>query len=195
MNNVIITLYQKPNTVFTFNELTLIFKNLSPQSLKDRLSYAVDTKKLLRLRKGIYAKLNFNYFELANKIYTPCYISLETVLKKEGIIFQESSAITLVSYLTRQISINDQLISYRKIKNEVLLNKDGIIEETNYFIATKERAFLDAIFLYKDYHFDNLKLLDWEKINQLKKIYHNGAFEKRVEDYYQIYQKENVKQK
>lgn len=190
MSNIIFELYQKPQTVFTFKEISLIFKGLPYQSLKDRLTYAVKAKKILRLRRGIYAKTNFDYFELANKLYTPSYISLETVLKKEGIIFQEYQTIFAVSYLTRKLVINNQPIFYRKIKNEVLLEREGIIEENNYFVATKERAFLDAIFLYKNYHFDNLKPINWEKVNQLKKIYQSQALEKRVGEYYQIYQKE-----
>ncbi|MDH7476202.1 MAG: hypothetical protein QHH09_01885 [Microgenomates group bacterium] len=190
MKNIVLELYKKKQTVFTFKELYLMFPDLKKQSLKDKLRYAVKTKKLLRLRKGAYAKTNFNYFELANKIYTPSYISLETVLKKEGIIFQEISQITLVSYITRKIKINDVILNYRKIKDQVLTNKQGIIEIDNYFIASKERAFLDALFLFKDYHFDNLMPLDFKKIFQMVKIYKNKALESRVKKYYKIYQKD-----
>jgi len=191
-NNLILYLYQSPKTVFTIKELSQLFPNLSYQSLKDRLSYAVKTKKILKPRRGIYAKINFNVFELANKIYTPSYISLETVLLKEGLIFQEKKEITLVSYLTRTIKINDKIIiSCRKIKDEILNNLKGIKKENHYFIAEKERAFLDALFLFKDFHFDNLNL-KWEKVFELTKIYQSKSLEKRVFDYYQIFKKENV---
>jgi len=191
-NNLILCLYQSPKTVFTIKELSQLFPNLSYQSLKDRLSYAVKTKKILKPRRGIYAKINFNVFELANKIYTPSYISLETVLLKEGLIFQEKKEITLVSYLTRTIKINDKIIiSCRKIKDEILNNLKGIKKENHYFIAEKERAFLDALFLFKDFHFDNLNL-KWEKVFELTKIYQSKSLEKRVFDYYQIFKKENV---
>lgn len=190
MKDIILELYQRPQTIFTFKEISLMFKDLSYQSLKDRLSYAVRAKKILRLRRGVYAKMDFNFYELANKLYTPSYISLETVLKKEGIIFQEYKTVFVVSYLTRKIAINQRSIFYRKIKNEILLEKEGVIEENNYFIAIKERAFLDALFLYKNYHFDNLQPLNWEKIHRLKKIYQSRALEKRVKEYYQIYQRE-----
>jgi hypothetical protein len=188
--NFILTIYQNPKTVFSIKELSQLFPNISYQSLKDRLSYAVKTKKLQKPRRGIYTKSNYNPFELANKIYTPSYISLETVLLKEGIIFQEKKEITLVSYLTRTIKINDQIIiSYRKIKDPILNNLKGIVKNENYFIAEKERAFLDAIFLFKDFHFDNLNL-DWEKVFETVKIYQNKKLEKRVNEYYKIYKKE-----
>jgi len=190
--NLILSLYQNPKTVFSIKEISQIFPNLSYQSLKDRLSYAVKTKKLLKPRRGIYTKINFNPFELANKIYVPSYISLETVLLKEGLIFQEKKEITLISYLTRTIKINENLIiSYRKIKDEILNNLKGIKKENHYFIAEKERAFLDALFLFKDFHFDNLNL-DWKKVFELQKIYQSKNLEKRVLEYYQIFKNENV---
>ncbi len=188
----ILELYQKPLTVFTLKEISLLFPKISYQSLKDRLSYAVSKKKLLRLKKGVYSKIKFEPLELANKIYTPSYISLETVLQKEGIIFQNYLTIFVASYLTRKINVFDYQIQYRKIKNEILFNKEGIEELNGYFIASKERAFLDAIFLYKNYHFDNLKIINWEKVFQLIKIYRSKVLEKRVKEYYQLFKKENV---
>lgn len=187
----ILELYQKPLTVFTLKEISLLFPKISYQSLKDRLSYAVSKKKLLRLKKGIYSKIKFEPLELANKIYTPSYISLETVLQKEGVIFQNYLTIFVASYLTRKINVFDYQIQYRKIKNEILFNKEGIEELNGYFIASKERAFLDAIFLYKNYHFDNLKTINWEKVFQLIKIYRSKVLEKRVKEYYQLFKKEN----
>ncbi len=190
MKDIALELYKKTQTVFTLQEISLYFPELSKESLKDRLRYAVKTGKLLRLRKGIYAKVKYNLFELANKLYTPSYISLETVLRQTGIIFQESSTITLVSYLSREIVIDKQRIVYRKIKDEILTNRIGIIEKDHYFIAEKERAFLDSVFLYKDFHFDNLKPLNWQKVFETLSIYNSKVLEKRVKGYYEIYKRD-----
>ncbi len=192
MKDIIFDLYQKNQTVFTFQEISLFYPKINKQSLKDKLRYAVKKEKLLRLRRGIYAKKDYLVFELANKIYTPSYISLETVLEKEGIIFQKQNKITVVSYLSRDITVDNHSISYRKIKNEILINHQDIVNENNYFIASKERAFLDAVFLFKDYHFDNLNSLDWEKIFKLLNIYKNKTLEKRINEYYQIFKNTNL---
>lgn len=190
MSDFILELYKKPQTIFTLKEISLLFPKIPYKNLKSRVNYFVLVGKLKNLRKGIYAKDNFNFLELANKIYTPSYVSLETVLEKEGIIFQKYQTIFLASYLTRRIKVAGREIFYRKIKDEILLNNLGIEEGDSYFIATKERAFLDAIFLYKDYHFDNLKPLDWDKVEELKSIYSNKALEKRVREYYRIYKED-----
>lgn len=192
--NLVLDLYKRKTTVFTLTDISFFYPKLSYPNLKSKVNYYVNTGKLQRVRKGIYAKENFNPLELGNKLYTPSYISLETVLQKEGVIFQHYTTIFIASYLSRKVRVADHDFFYRKIKNEILLNHEGIEQKEGYFIATKERAFLDAVFLYKDYHFDNLKGFDWEKINAMKKIYQSQSLEKRVEEYYQIYQNDHAGQ-
>ena len=190
--NFILEIYKKPQTIFSLKEISLFFPQLAYKNLKSKLSYFVSVGKLKRVRKGIYTKENFNPLELANKIYAPSYISLETVLEKEGIIFQKYQTIFVASYLTRRIKVGRQEIFYRKIKDEVLLNSLGVEEENSYFTASKERAFLDAVFLYKDYHFDNLRPLDWEKIKEIEKIYSSKTLIRRIAQYYKIYKQDNA---
>lgn len=189
-NNIILDLYKSDQTVFTVDEIALRYPDLPQKNLLRRMSYYVDQGKINRPRKGIYAKDDFNPLELANKIYTPSYISLETVLKQHGLIFQQSSLITAASYLTRNITCNEIEISYRKIKEEILVNKTGILFNDHYYTASKERAFLDAIYVYKDYHFDNMSTLNWKKIKEISKIYQSKSLEQRVKDYYQKYKDE-----
>ena len=190
--DIIFELYRREATVFTLKEITLLFPNLTYKTILNKLIYAIKTNRLKKIRKGIYAKDRFNFLEVANKLYTPSYISFETVLQKEGIVFQVYKTVFVASYLTRNIKLKENEIFYRKLINEVLLNSNGVEKINNYFAATKERAFLDAIFLYKNYHFDNLKPLDWEKITELKKIYQSKTLEKRVDEYYQIFKEEYV---
>lgn len=190
--DIILDVFKSDQTVFTAKELSLMYPDISQKDLFRRLSYYVKKGKINRPRKGIYAKDKFNHLELANKIYTPSYISLETVLREHGLIFQESTVITAVSYLTREITCGGIKISYRKIKDEVLVDKTGIVKENNYFSAGRERAFLDAVFIYKDYHFDNLSGLDWDKVKKIIKIYHSKALRNRVRDYYKKTKNESL---
>jgi len=183
LKDFILEIYKKPQTIFTFKEISLLFPQLTYKNLKSRVSYFVRVGKLKRIRKGIYTRENFNPLELANKIYTPSYISFETVLEKEGIIFQKYKTIFVASYLSRRIKAEEQEIFYRKIKNEILLNSLGVKEKDFYFIATKERAFLDAVFLYKDYYFDNLDSIDFEKAEKILPIYNSKSLEARFRKY------------
>jgi len=188
----LLEIYKREQSVFTLGEITLLFPQISYPNLKRKISYYVKVGKILRLRKGVYGKENFNPLELANKIYTPSYISFETVLKKEGIIFQESSGLFVASYLTRKIKCAGLEIFYRKIKDEILTNSRGIESKEIYAIASKERAFLDSVFVYKNYYFDNLSVLDWDRVFDLLEIYKSRALEKRINQYFKIHKEENV---
>lgn len=182
-NDLILTLYSQPQTVFTLDEISLFFPKIPYGNLRSRIRYFTNVGKLKRLRQGIYAKNEYNPLELANKLYVPSYISLETVLFKGSVVFQYYETIFAVSYLTRTVKVNNTNIQYRQIKGDVLTNTQGVEQKDGYFIASLERAFLDAVYIYRNYHFDNLGTIDWDKVAELKKIYGSRVFEKRVEDY------------
>ncbi len=189
----ILKIYSLPQTVFTLREFSLIFPEAIYENLKSQVNYFVKRGKLISVRKGIYVKEGYNILELANKIYTPSYVSFETVLVKKAIIFQHYETIFMASYLSRKINVNNELITYRKIEDNILLNPAGIEHIDNYSVASKERAFLDTVFLYKNYHFDNLNPLNWGEIIKLAKIYNSKALEKSAQEYCQIFKNEHVK--
>lgn len=190
MNNIILKLYSKPETVFTLSEISQLFPEIAYESIRDRLYYFAKVGKLRRLHQGVYAKMDYNPLELANKLYKPSYISLETVLSVGNVVFQYYETIFVVSYLTKTVTVNNISIQYRQIKGDICTNTQGIEQKNGYFIATLERAFLDAVYIYKNYHFDNLGIINWEKVKDLKKIYNSKAFEKRVEEYYKDYKED-----
>lgn len=56
------------------------------------------------MHKGTYARdKNYDQLEVVNTIFTLAYISLETVLGREGVIFQHYDQIFVISYLSREI--------------------------------------------------------------------------------------------
>lgn len=190
---LILAIYNTKNTVFSIQDIALIWKESNTELVKTRVYRYVKTGKLHAIRKSFYAKdKNYNKCELATKIYTPSYISFETVLAKAGVIFQYYGQIFVASYLTREIIADGQTYSYKKIKDPILINKIGIKFEDNYFIASPERAFLDVLYLNKDYHFDNLINIDWNKVYKILPIYNNKRMEKRVKEYKEATQKELV---
>ena len=79
---------------------------------------------------------------------------------------------------------------YRRLKSLLLTNIMGIDIKPYYSIATVERAFLDMVYLHKDYYFDNLSALNWEKVFKLLPLYNNKRMERQVNTYYKHYKKE-----
>lgn len=181
----IFEIFRSKSTVFTFKEISLMLGETNLNLFKRRVNHYVKTGRLLSPRKGIYAKdKNYDPFELATKIFTPSYISLETVLLKEGVIFQYYKSIFVISYLSREIVCNKQKYVFKKLKNIALNNTKGIKKKENCLVASKERAFLDAIYLYGNYHFDNLRTINWDICFRLAPIYDNKSLIKRLNLYY-----------
>lgn len=176
--DILFEIYKDSRTVFKISDISMLLGNIDNLLFK-KLNYYVKTGKLLNPRRGIYAKEDYKSEELACLLYPPTYISLGYVLQRNGIIFQYDSAITNISYLSREIIVDKQKIQYRQIKDEILLNTIGIINQNNINIATSERAFLDTLYLNKFFYFDNLKLLNNNKIQELLPIYNS----KKLTDY------------
>lgn len=154
---------------------------------RKRLSYYVKRGDLHHIRKGLYAKdRDYTRLELATRIYTPSYVSFETVLAKEGLIFQYYENIFVASYLTREIIVDGQIYSYRKVKTKVLVNSVGVEHANETSVASKERAFLDTLYVNSDYQFDNLRDLNWEKVFEILPIFTNKRMEKKVKSLYKI---------
>ena len=180
-NDLIFNLYNDSRTVYRLNDIAMLLGETNFESLNKRLNYFVRTGKLLNPRKGIYSKTAYNTEELACRVYTPSYISLEYVLQKSGVIFQYNSQISSVCYLSRSIDIEETTFVYRKIKDEILVDTTGIIRNENGVnIATAERAFLDLLYLDGEYYFDNLNQINEELINKLLPIYRSKVLTQRV---------------
>ena len=174
--DLILAIYRESRSVFRLNDIAMLMGVSDFQSLNKRLNYYVHTGKLNNRRKGIYTKPGYDPEEMACSVFTPSYISLQYVLQKAGIVFQYDSRITSVSYLSRIIEIENREFIYRKIKGSSLLNTKGIIRKNNHVnIASPERAFLDFIYLEKDFHFDNLNPLNKDLINELLTLYQSKA--------------------
>lgn len=164
-------LFKSKQTVFSFKDLVLIWGEPNLDFIKKKIHRYVKAGKINSVRRGFYSKdKTYDKYELATRILTPSYVSLETVLGATGITFQLNNQIFVMSYKKTEIDCDGQKYSYKKIKDTILTNQEGIEARENYNIASPERAFLDVIYLYKDYHFDNLTL-NWGKVFDLLPIY------------------------
>lgn len=181
----LLSIVRSPATVFSFKEILITSGQTNSDLLKRRLHYYVKKGGLLALRRGLYAKdQHYNTLELATKIYKPSYVSFETVLREAGVIFQYYKTIFVATYKTTELVCDHQTYNFRKIRDEILTNTAGIENRGTYFIATKERAFLDTLYLNKEYHFDNLAPLDLQKIQKLLPLYNNKRMAKMVDLYF-----------
>lgn len=160
------------SSVFTIPELKQLlgkrnstYINLVLQPLK--------TKGILKnIHYGIWAFKEYDVYELASKVKSSSYISFETVLQKNNIIFQHyHNTITLASINTVEKHIDWYTFSYHKIKDSILMNPLGIQNMGKYMIASPERALCDMVYLYKNIVFDNIESLQIDLLKEISTIY------------------------
>ena len=179
--DIVLILYQDTRTVFRLIDVAMLVGESRVLTLSKKLNYYVGKGQLRNPRKGIYTKPEYNTEELACRLYTPSYISLESVLQKAGIIFQFDSQITAITYLSRTTEVDHQSFRYRKIKGILLSNMSGISRTINHVnVAIPERAFLDTLYLEPETYFDNLNPLDKTLLKELLPVYQSKALTQRV---------------
>jgi predicted transcriptional regulator of viral defense system len=188
MDSLITKLYKAPKTVLTSKDLALLWGETNKTRLKDKIAYYVKQGALKRLTRGVFAKSDaYDTKELATSLYTPSYVSFETVLREAGMIFQHYDTVFVAGPWTKTVRVGKDSMSFRKLKDAVLFNAAGVVNKGSYSIATPERAFLDMIYLFPEYFFDNLSSLDWEKCFTLVSIYGNKQLVKRLTSYQKKY--------
>ena len=115
-------------------------------------------------------------FELANKLYFPSYVSLETVLSMESIIPEVVYAVTSVtSRGTNEFVVENRVFEYHKIKTAAFT---GYRKRDGYWIAEPEKAVADYLYfvaLGKKSWNDriNLERVDVDKIIKYGRFFKN----------------------
>lgn len=153
--------------------------------------------KLLHLRRGLYCITNeIGYikkphpYELAQYVYGPSYISLESALSYHHLIPEAVYTTTSVtSRRSKEFETPLGIFSYRQVPLEDLYMEVEIIEENGYkfFMAKPWKAICDYIFCYKKnwnnlepllnslrIDFDNLPILQNEESQLLEEYYHHA---------------------
>ncbi len=103
------TILRAAQTVFSLKDIAVLWREAGGEQTHTRLHYYLKQGRLIHLRQGLYAKdKNYDQLELGTKVYTPAYISFETVLRQAGFIFQHYDSIFVASYLSREIICNNK---------------------------------------------------------------------------------------
>ncbi len=127
-------IFKSSRSVFRLRDIGMLTDVKDADNLKAAVNYYAARGAIRNIRKGIYVKDGYSVEELACRVYTPSYISMETVLVRAGVIFQYASAVTAVSYLSRSISVDG---------NGFTTNCGGFSRHTEPF-ATKQGSISDS---------------------------------------------------
>jgi len=175
--------------VFSLDELAVLFTSGRRDTLKKYLSRWQKKQWVSRLRQGLY-ELTFQGepslpdMYLANRIYGPSYVSLETVLSDHGLVPEVSMAVTsITSKPTRRFKNRHGLFWYRSVRPKAfsgyrIERRSGV----DVYVAEPEKALLDYLYFKtrrdggwdpKSHRFDlrRIKRLDRKKLARYAKLY------------------------
>lgn len=166
--------------IFSFRNENSLYKFLQRLERADILKRVTKGKYLFSLKET-------NDYELANFLFTPSYISLESALSFYGILAQFPYTITSVTPLkTKKIIYNEKEFEFAHLKSEYFF---GFIKKDNFLIALPEKALLDELYFISkgltNISLDelNLSIIKKEKLKRMIKYYNFLPLKNLVEKY------------
>lgn len=178
------TLRRHKICLFTLEDLRNLFPNEKVKTVKNNLTRWLSKGYFVRLKRDLYefveykTELEIPDLHVANRLYEPSYVSLETALSIYSIIPEIAAGVTSVTTRpTRTFKNKYGLFSYRTCKSETFTGYGPMLYEGfKVYIADKEKALVDFLY-YKLRSGDPLDFNE-ERLNKkiLKKINWKKAF-------------------
>jgi len=157
---------------FNYRDISRVF-GISAASGRVAATRLVKSGDLTRVKRDFYIlsqKWNSSSLEerfiLANLLQVPSYISFMTALSYYEITTQiQRDFIESAAYFrTKRVEVKESSFNYSKINKKLYF---GFVKVKGFFIASPEKAFLDAVYLksLKKYNFD-LSSIDPDKLDK-----------------------------
>ena len=121
--------------------------NLTRESARTTASRLVRRGILVRVQRDLYALSNSRYslFSLANALYQPSVISLETALNYWGIIVQVPQTVFSIAQASYGCVADNTEFVYRRMSSALF--RFGQVKVEGFFIAEAEKALLDTLYM------------------------------------------------
>ena len=160
--------------VFHSKDLANLWGIKNKNTLHTTLKRYAQQGLIYRIYRGFYALKPISeldpYLLGVKALHEYAYISTETVLANVGIINQVIDKITLISSKSKKFKIDNHNFYSRQLDDKFLFQTIGIEKINGVKIATPARAMADLIYFNPRAHFDNPKLIDWNKVKNIQKI-------------------------
>lgn len=170
--------------IFTTQEFVNVF-GISRETAVVKLARYKKSGYLISPRKSVYylAGEEGDKYKIANKIYTPSYVSLDSALSKYDIIPETVYTVTSVTTkATREFSDNQTIYRYYRIKKQAYT---GYHKEGDTLLADPEKAILDYLYFVSQGKRElndrmNLSGIDKNKVMMYAKIVNNNRLNKII---------------
>ncbi len=174
--------------IFTADELSRYFPDSAMKTIQNQIQVWVERGLLFRLKRGVY-KIQFPEggpdlpdLYIANRLYEPSYVSLETALSFYSLIPEVAAEVTSVTTRQTKLFRNEfGSFKYSSCKNEAYCGyKIMLYENFKIYVAEKEKALVDFVY-FKHRYGEKIDVdaerFDKEKLNECSwnKVFHYAA--------------------
>src|SRR3989338_2842029 len=145
-----------PTDAFTDTEVSSLVQG-SPNVRYGLVKRAISSGDIIQLRRGVYGlgrryqREQLNLFELAQKVYSPSYISVESALSFHGWIPEAAHTMTSVSAKrSAEFETPVGLFSYTRIPRFNFVGVDRVVQGRSIFLmASPTKAIVDYVQVHK----------------------------------------------
>jgi len=173
---------------FTTEDLSTLW-GIDRRSAQVQCSRYVKRGLFIRLKKDFYVLeqnwINYSrndFLRIANFLQVPSYISLMTALSIYGVTTQVQRDYFESISLRRTISysVDGKVFDFHKVKRRYYF---GFQRQNGIFIASKEKAFVDAVYLWSFGRYPlDIASLDTERLDKKEIMRISEAFPKRSKE-------------
>ena len=144
--NATAQLLKSDSPFFSVTSLQAMF-NLTRESARTTASRLSKRGILIRIQRDLYTLANRKYslFSLANALYQPSVISLETALNYWGIIVQVPQTIFSIAQASYRCVADNTEFAYRQMSPDLF--RFGQVKVEDFFIVEPEKALLDTLYM------------------------------------------------
>ncbi len=190
--------------LFTLRDIKNLFPEENEKAIKNNFSRWLSKKYFARLKRNLYefiepgADIKIPDLYIANRLYEPSYVSLETALSIYSIIPDIAAGVTSITARpTRTFNNKYGSFFYRTCKKKAFTGYKLIVYDGfKVYIADKEKALVDFLYYrlrysssvdFEEERFNKkiLKELDWAMVFSYTKIFNKRVIEalKKYEEY------------
>ena len=191
------TLRRNKVSIFSLRDIKNMFPDANVATLKNNLTNWLKKGYMERLKRDLYAcvepilESEIPDFYIANRLYTPSYVSLETALSLYNIIPEIAAQVTSVTTKpSREFKNRHGVFMYRSCRKRAFTGYRIVVYEGyKVLIADEEKALVDFLYFkqrqglsidFEEERFDAeiLKGIEWKKAEEYAELFNKVTITK-----------------